>query len=293
MTDHEDCGGALARVALREGAFLCLEKPISAYTIKYLWQHVLRETSSRSCWEVSNNNNNNNNNNNKQVVFTNNGFMVNNNINDNNAAVVAVKKNKARNNYNHEYSNREKKRSRGVLVCKKHSNTTTTSGEERVLWTEELHSLFMDAIHKLGEGRCFPKEIVETMNVPNLTRMQVASHLQKCRNNDWHGPKNKKKKPNNNNNNYNQQQPSSQGDDGVKKRHPPRFGAMPVVIEQDNAEEESNLDVDDFLVDDLSRSPFYNEKVTASHLCWFNYISILNITYYQNSNLVFLLYFNE
>ncbi|WMV14596.1 hypothetical protein MTR67_007981 [Solanum verrucosum] len=45
-------------------------------------------------------------------------------------------------------------------------------------WTEDLHARFMQAIHQLGEGRCFPKEIVEVMSLPGLTRMQVASHLQ-------------------------------------------------------------------------------------------------------------------
>ncbi|MCD9639660.1 hypothetical protein HAX54_024312, partial [Datura stramonium] len=32
---------------------------------------------------------------------------------------------------------------------------------------------------------CFPKEILELMNVPGLTKAQVASHLQKCRRNNW------------------------------------------------------------------------------------------------------------
>ncbi|CAI9766066.1 unnamed protein product [Fraxinus pennsylvanica] len=57
-----------------------------------------------------------------------------------------------------------------------------------IQWTQELHEKFMDAIAQLGEGRCFPKEIQELMKVPGLTRMQIASHLQKCRNHNWLGP---------------------------------------------------------------------------------------------------------
>ncbi|KAI3724326.1 hypothetical protein L2E82_36098 [Cichorium intybus] len=45
-------------------------------------------------------------------------------------------------------------------------------------WTQELHEKFLKAITKLGDGRCFPKEILKLMGVPGLTRMQVASHLQ-------------------------------------------------------------------------------------------------------------------
>ncbi|KAH0698044.1 hypothetical protein KY289_015526 [Solanum tuberosum] len=45
-------------------------------------------------------------------------------------------------------------------------------------WTEDLHARFMQVVHQLGEGRCYPKEILERMSLPGLTRMQVASHLQ-------------------------------------------------------------------------------------------------------------------
>ncbi|KAG8363696.1 hypothetical protein BUALT_Bualt19G0049300 [Buddleja alternifolia] len=47
-----------------------------------------------------------------------------------------------------------------------------------ILQNGELHEKFTYAIEKLGEGRCYPEEILELMNVPGLTRMQVASHLQ-------------------------------------------------------------------------------------------------------------------
>uniref|UniRef100_M1DFT1 OJ1695_H09.29 gene product (ISS) n=1 Tax=Solanum tuberosum TaxID=4113 RepID=M1DFT1_SOLTU len=50
-------------------------------------------------------------------------------------------------------------------------------------WTEDLHARFMQVVHQLGEGRCFPKEIVEVMSLPGLTRMQVASHLQETNTN--------------------------------------------------------------------------------------------------------------
>ncbi|KAG6428843.1 hypothetical protein SASPL_106882 [Salvia splendens] len=47
-------------------------------------------------------------------------------------------------------------------------------------WTKELHEKFVDAVEQLGDGSKIlsPNEILEKMNVPGLTRMQVASHLQ-------------------------------------------------------------------------------------------------------------------
>ncbi|XP_073158886.1 two-component response regulator ORR26-like isoform X2 [Henckelia pumila] len=59
------------------------------------------------------------------------------------------------------------------------------SRRECIDWTPQLHSKFMNAVRVLGEGRCFPKEILNLMNVDGLTRLQVASHLQKCRNVNW------------------------------------------------------------------------------------------------------------
>ncbi|KAH0730138.1 hypothetical protein KY289_001326 [Solanum tuberosum] len=44
--------------------------------------------------------------------------------------------------------------------------------------TVDLHAKFKEATQQLGEGRCLPKEILEIMNVPGLTRMQVVSYLQ-------------------------------------------------------------------------------------------------------------------
>ncbi|KAK2998816.1 hypothetical protein RJ639_022708 [Escallonia herrerae] len=51
----------------------------------------------------------------------------------------------------------------------------------RVVWSREMHEKFLEAIKQLGYERAFPKKIVELMNVPGLTRENVASHLQKYR----------------------------------------------------------------------------------------------------------------
>ncbi|KAG2315789.1 hypothetical protein Bca4012_066640 [Brassica carinata] len=51
----------------------------------------------------------------------------------------------------------------------------------RVVWSVELHQQFVAAVNQLGVEKAVPKKILELMNVPGLTRENVASHLQKYR----------------------------------------------------------------------------------------------------------------
>ncbi|XP_043695352.1 two-component response regulator ORR21-like isoform X2 [Telopea speciosissima] len=56
-----------------------------------------------------------------------------------------------------------------------------TSKKPRVVWSVELHQQFVSAVNQLGIDKAVPKRILELMNVPGLTRENVASHLQKFR----------------------------------------------------------------------------------------------------------------
>ncbi|KAF3433033.1 hypothetical protein FNV43_RR24135 [Rhamnella rubrinervis] len=49
----------------------------------------------------------------------------------------------------------------------------------KVVWTNSLHNRFLLAIRHISLERAVPKRILEFMNVPGLTRENVASHLQK------------------------------------------------------------------------------------------------------------------
>ncbi|KVH97847.1 CheY-like superfamily [Cynara cardunculus var. scolymus] len=51
----------------------------------------------------------------------------------------------------------------------------------RVVWTVELHQKFVKAVNHIGFEKVGPKKILDLMNVPWLTRENVASHLQKYR----------------------------------------------------------------------------------------------------------------
>nr|KYP47281.1 Two-component response regulator ARR2 [Cajanus cajan] len=58
---------------------------------------------------------------------------------------------------------------------------SSTLKKPRVVWSVELHQQFMAAVNQLGIEKAVPKRILELMNVPGLTRENVASHLQKYR----------------------------------------------------------------------------------------------------------------
>ncbi|KAI4320032.1 hypothetical protein MLD38_033556 [Melastoma candidum] len=51
----------------------------------------------------------------------------------------------------------------------------------KVVWTTTLHNLFLQALNHIGLDKAVPKNILEYMGVPGITRENVASHLQKYR----------------------------------------------------------------------------------------------------------------
>ncbi|XVF22635.1 hypothetical protein REPUB_Repub12eG0188100 [Reevesia pubescens] len=51
----------------------------------------------------------------------------------------------------------------------------------KLIWTNELHDRFLEAIKVIGIEEAHPKKILEHMNVPGLKKENVSSHLQKYR----------------------------------------------------------------------------------------------------------------
>ncbi|CAH1447964.1 unnamed protein product [Lactuca virosa] len=84
-----------------------------------------------------------------------------------------------------EKSKREISSSSGKSGDKRKIETDEENGnvekKTRIVWTKEMHQKFLDAIDQLGNDKVVPKKIAELMNVPGLTRENVASHLQKYR----------------------------------------------------------------------------------------------------------------
>ncbi|KAG2321960.1 hypothetical protein Bca52824_015173 [Brassica carinata] len=60
--------------------------------------------------------------------------------------------------------------------------SSSSSKKARVVWSFELHQKFVNAVNQIGcDHKAGPKKILDLMNVPWLTRENVASHLQKYR----------------------------------------------------------------------------------------------------------------
>ncbi|XVE92251.1 hypothetical protein REPUB_Repub01dG0080700 [Reevesia pubescens] len=57
----------------------------------------------------------------------------------------------------------------------------SSTKKARVVWTVDLHQKFVKAVNHIGFDKVGPKKILDLMNVPWLTRENVASHLQKYR----------------------------------------------------------------------------------------------------------------
>ncbi|GLT43167.1 hypothetical protein SLA2020_171370 [Shorea laevis] len=64
------------------------------------------------------------------------------------------------------------------------SNVVTYAKKQRMVWTRELHQKFVAAVDQLGHDRAVPKKILEcmqSMGITDVTRENIASHLQKYR----------------------------------------------------------------------------------------------------------------
>lgn len=61
------------------------------------------------------------------------------------------------------------------------SSDGATVKKARVVWSVDLHQKFVNAVNQIGFDKVGPKKILDLMNVPGLTRENVASHLQKYR----------------------------------------------------------------------------------------------------------------
>ncbi|KAK1369114.1 hypothetical protein POM88_035206 [Heracleum sosnowskyi] len=56
-----------------------------------------------------------------------------------------------------------------------------TERTKKFVWTQNLHTRFVESLLVLGYHEAVPRTILEFMNVPELRREQVGSHLQKYR----------------------------------------------------------------------------------------------------------------
>ncbi|XP_047335608.1 two-component response regulator ORR24-like [Impatiens glandulifera] len=144
---------------------LCFLKSMSMDEFKRVWQHAYTNEKEK-------------------------GNNLNNTINPAAVAAAAVEDNGSlssnqkkrgidqENNNNGSACSSHKKR---AVVEESDQDSTKEESKQRIVWNQWMHLKFVDAIRQLGPDRAIPKKIVEVMNIPGLTRENVASHLQKHR----------------------------------------------------------------------------------------------------------------
>ncbi|KAH0643605.1 hypothetical protein KY290_035083 [Solanum tuberosum] len=160
----------LAKKALKEGACLFVQRPLNEEIMKYLWQFVLRRKIEREkakkgsedrdkmiVKDVDTNNMDEDN----EVLSKETNDVANTEEHRNN--IDEVEDNITSNGkYKRRRENNRKDRKKDKVIKQKNC----------VKWNADLHAKFMESLEQLGEGRCYPKDIVEVMDVSGLTRMQ-------------------------------------------------------------------------------------------------------------------------
>ncbi|CAO2832647.1 unnamed protein product [Amaranthus hypochondriacus] len=139
----------MIKKGVRHGAVDFLVKPVGLCEIKNIWQHVYRKNLPTKTCKHDDKNEDEDEDEDDDIV----GFNV-------------PQKNKK--------SSKKRKKSRDALE--------EASKRERIRWTQPLHDKFLEAVAKLGGAdKAVPKKIMEMIGDHQLTRENIASHLQKYR----------------------------------------------------------------------------------------------------------------
>ncbi|CAN7106768.1 unnamed protein product [Brassica rapa subsp. narinosa] len=152
------------------GAVDYLIKPVRMEALKNIWQHVVRKR--RSEWSVPEHSGSIEETGQQQQQR---GPAVSEDAADDNASSVNNEGNNWRSSSN---NSRKRKEEEGD---EQGDEDASNLKKPRVVWSVELHQQFVAAVNQLGVEKAVPKKILELMNVPGLTRENVASHLQKYR----------------------------------------------------------------------------------------------------------------
>uniref|UniRef100_A0A0D3A2Q8 Two-component response regulator n=1 Tax=Brassica oleracea var. oleracea TaxID=109376 RepID=A0A0D3A2Q8_BRAOL len=131
---------------VKHGACDYLLKPVRIEELKNIWQHVVRKSKLKKMKGI-----------------------VTNGESEGNSDQNGVRANRKRKDQLEEKDEEEQEQERG------------NDKKPRVIWTRELHNKFLAAVDHVGIMNAVPKKILDLMNVDNLTRENVASHLQKFR----------------------------------------------------------------------------------------------------------------
>lgn len=147
---------------ITHGACDYLLKPVRIEQLRTIWQHVVRR---RSC-DAKNNGNDNDDSGKKLQVVSAEGDNGGGNRNKRTSR-------KGRDDNGDDGDDSDENSNE--------NGDSSTQKKPRVVWSVELHRKFVAAVNQLGIDKAVPKKILDLMNVENITRENVASHLQKYR----------------------------------------------------------------------------------------------------------------
>ncbi|KAE8038053.1 hypothetical protein FH972_010599 [Carpinus fangiana] len=149
-----DDGKNVVMKGVTHGACDYLIKPVRIEALRNIWQHVVRKR--RNEWK-------------KDV--------------EQSGSVEDGDRQQKPSEDVHYYSSSasSKKRKDEEEDAEERDDTSTLMKPRVVVWSVELHQQFVAAVNQLGLDKAVPKKILDLMNVPVLTRENVASHLQKYR----------------------------------------------------------------------------------------------------------------
>ncbi|THG10207.1 hypothetical protein TEA_003609 [Camellia sinensis var. sinensis] len=203
MSANEDA--MVAKIALENGACFFFERPIGGNMLKSLWQYVIKE----KLFKVQNF---------EKIAILHDttnqkGKLIESNEN-NPGEKIEIDSNSKKTMVG---SKRKARTGKGINV----DEVGELDKGKRKSTKKKYILVFYMFLICLLELECYPKEILDLMNVTGLTRMQVASHLQKCRNDNWRAPESRKANASGANSGNN----SSQYKFGSRK-----FGTMPRLV---------------------------------------------------------------
>ncbi|XP_025886280.1 two-component response regulator ARR1-like [Solanum lycopersicum] len=170
----------VAKKVLNEGAYLYFENSFEKDIVKYLSKFVSRKKTQRQQVEEGSEINIYQNNN----IIGDNGESeerqnVSNTTNQRNNIDEAG--NDVGSNGKYKLTKKRERENTNEADQREHQSSDFIRRKACLVWNDDLQAKFIKVVHQIGIERCRPKKIWEQMNVLDITRTQVASHLQNYR----------------------------------------------------------------------------------------------------------------
>ncbi|EOA13050.1 hypothetical protein CARUB_v10026052mg [Capsella rubella] len=143
------------------GACDYLVKPVALKELQNIWHHVVKKNIKSYAKNIGTS---------RQLLPPSQSDLV--------PGVSKKRKDKVNDSGDDDDSDREEDDGEG---SEQDGDESGTRKKPRVVWSQELHQKFVNAVQQLGLDKAVPKKILDLMNIEGLTRENVASHLQKYR----------------------------------------------------------------------------------------------------------------